>query len=92
MRSSWRLRSITTRDTLPDGLAYLPGSARLARVFDTGLNASDNPGNVNAAGSGTFVPLADGGTHEPANVQCAHYLCNSVKSDGAANDQLRLVG
>ncbi|GAA2696467.1 HNH endonuclease [Actinoplanes palleronii] len=27
------------------------------------------------------VPLAQGGTHEPANVQCAHFLCNSVKSD-----------
>ena len=39
-----------------------------------------------------IVPLAKGGTHEPANVQCAHFLCNSLKSDGAANDQLRLIG
>jgi 5-methylcytosine-specific restriction endonuclease McrA len=39
-----------------------------------------------------ITPLADGGTHEPANVQCAHYLCNSIKSAGAANDQLRLIG
>lgn len=39
-----------------------------------------------------ITPLADGGTHEPANVQCAHYLCNSIKSHGAANDQLRLIG
>lgn len=30
-----------------------------------------------------IVPLARGGTHEPANVQLAHYLCNSIKSDGA---------
>jgi hypothetical protein len=29
-----------------------------------------------------IVPLARGGTHEPANVQLAHYLCNSIKSDG----------
>ncbi|WP_406325181.1 HNH endonuclease [Streptomyces niveus] len=28
------------------------------------------------------IPLARGGTHEPANVQLAHYLCNSIKSDG----------
>lgn len=27
------------------------------------------------------VPLARGGTHEPANVQTAHYMCNSIKSD-----------
>lgn len=27
------------------------------------------------------IPLARGGTHEPANVQLAHYLCNSIKTD-----------
>lgn len=30
------------------------------------------------------VPLARGGTHEPSNVQCAHFLCNSYKSDRVA--------
>lgn len=25
------------------------------------------------------IPLAVGGTHEPANAQCAHYSCNSAK-------------
>jgi len=39
-----------------------------------------------------IIPLNDGGTHEPANVQCAHFVCNCRKSDGAANDQLRLIG
>lgn len=39
-----------------------------------------------------IVPLACGGTHEPRNVQLACFLCNSVKSHHAANDQLRLVG
>lgn len=29
-----------------------------------------------------IVPLSRGGTHEPANVQLAHYRCNSIKSDG----------
>lgn len=28
-----------------------------------------------------IVALARGGTHEPANVQLAHYHCNSIKSD-----------
>jgi 5-methylcytosine-specific restriction endonuclease McrA len=27
------------------------------------------------------IPLAKGGTHEPANVQAAHFLCNSIKGD-----------
>lgn len=27
------------------------------------------------------IPLARGGTHEPSNVQAAHFLCNSRKSD-----------
>lgn len=40
-----------------------------------------------------IIPLAQGGTHEPRNVQAAHFLCNSRKGDrGAACDQLRLVG
>ena len=39
-----------------------------------------------------IIPLAVGGTHEPANVQCAHFLCNSRKGDRAANDQLLLLG
>ena len=38
-----------------------------------------------------ILPLSKGGTHEYANVQLAHFLCNSLKSDGGT-DQLRLVG
>lgn len=38
------------------------------------------------------IPLAQGGTHERNNVQAAHFLCNSLKSDRAAGDQLTLVG
>ncbi|MCY0928318.1 HNH endonuclease signature motif containing protein [Streptomyces sp. H27-H1] len=40
------------------------------------------------------IPLAQGGTHEPANVQAAHYLCNSIKSDGYVDggEQLMLIG
>lgn len=38
------------------------------------------------------VPLAAGGTHEPANVATAHFLCNSLKSDGGGNEQLMLIG
>jgi len=27
------------------------------------------------------IPLSKGGTHEPNNVQCAHFICNSIKGD-----------
>lgn len=39
-----------------------------------------------------LIPLSQGGTHEPANVATACFECNCTKSDGAANDQLALVG
>lgn len=39
-----------------------------------------------------ILPLAQGGTHEPANVQLAHFICNSIKGDRNANDQLMLIG
>jgi len=38
-----------------------------------------------------IVPLGAGGTHEPVNAQCAHFLCNSIKGD-RGTDQLRLIG
>lgn len=38
------------------------------------------------------IPLARGGTHEPANVRTAHYLCNARKSDRGGGEQLMLVG
>lgn len=28
-----------------------------------------------------IIPLAKGGSHDPSNVQCAHFICNSRKSD-----------
>ncbi|MFI9244157.1 HNH endonuclease [Streptomyces sp. NPDC053086] len=38
------------------------------------------------------IPLARGGTHEPSNVQTAHFLCNSIKSDRGGGEQLMLIG
>lgn len=39
-----------------------------------------------------IVPISQGGPHLYANVQCAHFICNTRKGVLAANDQLRLVG
>jgi 5-methylcytosine-specific restriction endonuclease McrA len=38
------------------------------------------------------ISLANGGTHEPANAQCAHFLCNSIKRDLDPTVQLMLFG
>lgn len=41
-----------------------------------------------------IIPISRGGTHEPANVQCAHFRCNALKRDGVmeGGEQLRLLG
>lgn len=41
-----------------------------------------------------ILPLARGGDHTYANVQTAHFLCNSLKGDRVpeGGEQLRLVG
>lgn len=38
-----------------------------------------------------IVPLSEGGKHTRANSQCAHWICNSRKSNGSGG-QLRLFG
>ena len=50
------LRQATLLDTLSAGLTYV-GNAELARVFNTGITAATNPGNVNTAASTVFVPV-----------------------------------
>lgn len=39
-----------------------------------------------------LIPLAAGGTHEPANVAAAHLGCNSSKGARGAGEQLALIG
>jgi hypothetical protein len=39
-----------------------------------------------------IIPLAEGGTHTPANVQLAHFICNSKRGARGGNEQLLLVG
>jgi 5-methylcytosine-specific restriction endonuclease McrA len=38
------------------------------------------------------IPLAAGGTHEPANCQTAHFICNARKSAAGGGEQLALIG
>jgi 5-methylcytosine-specific restriction endonuclease McrA len=39
-----------------------------------------------------IVPLAHGGDHTKANLQCAHFMCNSLKGDRGTAWQEALVG
>ncbi|MGV5046877.1 HNH endonuclease [Rhodococcus pyridinivorans] len=38
-----------------------------------------------------LTPLSLGGTHEPANCRTACFMCNAMKSDRLAGDQLMLL-
>ncbi|MEE4297401.1 MAG: isopeptide-forming domain-containing fimbrial protein [Wenzhouxiangella sp.] len=81
------LREVTLIDTLPTGLRYVPGTARLARVFDTGLITSRNPGGVNDAASGVFVPLADGNELIVSGNVIEIFLGDVINSDNDINDE-----
>ena len=37
------------------------------------------------------IPLAEGGTHEPANCRTAHFICNSMKNSRGGGEQMLLV-
>lgn len=39
-----------------------------------------------------IIPLSKGGTHEPANCQLAHFICNSRKGNRGGGEQLLLIG
>lgn len=39
-----------------------------------------------------IIPMSKGGAHIKSNVALAHFICNSIKSDGAVGEQLLLVG
>ena len=38
------------------------------------------------------IPLAAGGTHEPANCATAHFVCNARKGSRGGGEQLALIG
>jgi len=72
---------VTMIDTLPAGLIYVASSARLARVFATGLTASQNPGGINGAPSGNFVGLTDGTEVAIGGSAISVFLGNIINSD-----------
>ncbi|MEN9560193.1 MAG: hypothetical protein RLZZ502_1404, partial [Pseudomonadota bacterium] len=79
------VRKLSLEDTLPAGLSYVAGSARLARIFDTGLSASLNPGGVNASASGNFVSLSDLNHLTITGQTIALLLGDVINSDNDAN-------
>ncbi len=72
-------------DTLPTGLTYIPGTARLSRTFDTGITAATDPGGVNTAASGTFVALADGTELDISGQVLSLFLGSVINSDNDAD-------
>ncbi len=78
-------REVTLSDTLPAGMTYVAGSARLARNFDTALSSSANPGSINSAASGVFVALADGSDFVAAGQALSVFLGDVINSDNDAD-------
>ncbi len=78
------LREALIEDVLPAGLGYLPGSAKLSRTFTTGLNAAQNPGDINAEPSGDFVDLIDDTELQQDGQTLSLLLGDVINSDGAA--------
>lgn len=37
--------------------------------------------NLMSASLDHIIPMAKGGGHVPDNVQCSHFICNSLKGD-----------
>lgn len=48
--------------------------------------------NLLSASLDHIVPLANGGTHEPNNVQLAHFICNSRKGNRLPNKYIVIPG
>ena len=79
------LREVTLTDTLDSGLSYLAGTARLARNFDTGLSASQDPGGINSTATGVFVGLADGSELMVSGQNLSLFLGDLINSDNDLN-------
>ncbi len=79
-----RTRQVTINDVLPAGLSYLPATAMLARQFAVGLTAAQNPGGINAAAAGVFVPLADGADVTLNGQELQVFLGDVISSDASA--------
>lgn len=54
------------------------------------VNLKDEWPSLMCASIDHIIPLSLGGTHEPKNVQLAHFMCNTLKGNRSAHEQLRL--
>lgn len=83
-------RQVILTDTLPVGLGYIAGTAELARTFDVGMLANENPASINTAASGAFVALSDGVDIEIAGQQLIVRLGDVINSDTDGNESYAL--
>ena len=76
---------VVMQDSLPAGLTYVPGSASLAAIYDTGLRCSQNPGGINGKDSGIAVQLADGTDLTLSGQNLQLFLGDVINSDQDAD-------
>lgn len=84
-------RQVQIVDQLPAGLVYVPGSGKLARIFDTGLTSSVGSGGVNGAATAVFVNLTDGTEINLVSNILSLTLGDLINSDADANEEQYLV-
>lgn len=75
---------VTMIDTLPAGMSYVANSAYLARVFAVGLTASQNPGGINSAASGSFIALTAGSGVVVDGSTVSVFLGDVINSDSSS--------
>lgn len=75
---------VTMIDTLPAGMSYVADTAQLAREFTVGLTASQNPGGINSAASGSFVALTAGSDVVVNGSTVSVFLGNVINSDSSS--------
>lgn len=81
------VKEVSIVDALPVGFSYVANSATLTRVFNTGIQASSNPANINGAASGVPVALADGSSLIVAGQQISVFLGDVINSDNDVDDE-----
>jgi len=81
------VKEVSIADTLPIGLSYVANSATLTRIFNTGIQVSSNPGNINLAVSGVQVNLTDGSDLMVAGQEISVFLGDVINSDNDGDDE-----
>ena len=90
-RKHLRRRGIRKAEPIPLSVIYERDHGR-CQLCRRPVSRRLAPPHPRSATLDHIIPVSRGGHHVPANVQLAHYSCNSVKGARPSGEQLRLLG